>query len=398
MMKVAYLLPSIHRSNGWRTHARGFIGAIHDHVDPILFVAAEDAEAAEDLFPECQHFILPTIQQAYLQRQHMAQIAATASTIVSQTYPDVDVIHSLEAYPTGLVGSWLALKLGRPHVLTAHGTCSVLPYKSMLDRIAYRRVLRRASALCPVSAGTADLIRQYFTDAVAATYVQPILNGNDYYLSIPSQEARQYQPAPTPTVLSVGTVTPRNGQDISLQAFALLKKDFPSAKYWIVGNIDDITYYRTLRRFVAVNRISDVKFLGVVSDARLHRLYRKASVFLLTPQQIRLDFEGFGLRYLEAGAFGLPVVGTRTGGVSSAIRHGETGFIADPDDVNGIAGHLYRFLTDPSLAQRMGRANREWAETLTWERYAEEQYAVYLKVLSFGRSKNVSILHDPVHQ
>ena len=42
----------------------------------------------------------------------------------------------------------------------------------------------------------------------------------------------------------------------------------------------------------------------------------------------------------------------------------------------------YGLLTDPELASRMGRANRDWAETLTWERYAQEQYQVYEKILA----------------
>ena len=81
--------------------------------------------------------------------------------------------------------------------------------------------------------------------------------------------------------------------------------------------------------------------------------------------------------YLEAGAYGLPVVGTRVGGVPDAVREDETGLLVEPDDVEGLVAALLRLLRDPHLAAEMGRANRRWAETLTWERFAEEQYKAY---------------------
>lgn len=397
-MRVAYLLPSIYRPNGWRSHARGFINAISEYVEPVLFVAAEDAAAAKAFFPEYERVIVPTIQQAYLQRRHISQLAAMVWRIASQTNRAIDVVHSLEAYPAGLVGHCLALRLRRPHVLTAHGTHSILPYNSWLDRVMYKYILRHASAVCPVSPGTADLIEQHFTHAVASTYIHPILQGNDYYKFVPRREAGRHWSATEPTVLSVGPIKPQKGQHISLRAFALLKKRIPTARYWIVGNVDSTEYYRELRRFVAVNQITGVKFLGIVSEDRLQQCYREASVFLLTPQQAKLHFEGFGLVYLEAGAFGLPAIGTRTGGVSSAIRHGETGFLAESDDVEGLADHLYRLLTDHDLAQRVGHANRAWAETLTWERYAGEQHAVYREVLVSSRTQSATVLRDPVRE
>jgi glycosyltransferase involved in cell wall biosynthesis len=124
-----------------------------------------------------------------------------------------------------------------------------------------------------------------------------------------------------------------------------------------------------------------VTFLGTVSEEKLQECYRQASVFLLTPQQIGLNFEGVGLVYIEAGAYGLPVVGTRVGGVPDAIRHDLTGFVFEPDDPDGIASSIVRLLTDKKLAAAMGQANRDWAETLTWERFAREQVEVYRALL-----------------
>jgi phosphatidylinositol alpha-1,6-mannosyltransferase len=326
--------------------------------------------------------VLPTIQQGFLQARDLLRLGATLATIIRKRQPDVELVHSLEAYPTGLLGHWLALTWGKPHVLTAHGTYAILPYNRFPDRLLYGWVLRRASALCPVSPGAADMIRRYFPKDVANTYVRPILNGNDYYKMIPRQEAFHRLLPATPMILSVGAVKPRKGYDLSLRAFARLKEILPTARYRIVGNIDNRKYHRELLEYIGTHKLADVELAGAVSQERLSQYYREASVFLLTPREADLHFEGFGLVYLEAGAFGLPVIGTRTGGVPDAILHRQTGFVLDPGDIDGIVEALYCLLTDPELTRRMGRANREWAETLTWERYAREQREVYQEVLA----------------
>lgn len=380
-MRVAYLLPPLHKADGWRSHARGFIGAIRKYVEPVLFVTAGDEEAAEQFFPGCQLFSLPAIQYPFMSRPQYARLVGSLVAVLRGHYPDVDMVHSLEAYPAGLVGHWLASRLKRPHLLTIHGTYGILASRSLPHRMLYRQVLRAASALCPVSPQTGEFVQLYFPQETARTNIRPILNGNDYYRSIPRQEAERRQPSQIPTLLSVGAVKPRKGYRLSLQAFAQLKPSFPDLRYWIVGKIDQSKYYQELHDFIASERLQGVELLGSVSLERLHECYRQASVFLLTPQQVGLHFDGFGLVYLEAGAFGLPVVGVRTGGVPSAICDGETGFVVDSDRVEEIVTALRLLLSDRELARRMGLANRDWAETLTWEKNAGEQYSVYQEII-----------------
>jgi glycosyltransferase involved in cell wall biosynthesis len=146
--------------------------------------------------------------------------------------------------------------------------------------------------------------------------------------------------------------------------------------------VDRPDYLERLRHLVAEQRIADVEFLTDVDERELDRQYREADVFLLAPEQIGLAFEGFGLVYLEAGAFGLPVVATRSGGVPDAVRHEETGLLAAPGRSDELAACLLRVLEDQALATRLGRANRDWSEHLTWERFALAQRQMYDSVLA----------------
>jgi phosphatidylinositol alpha-1,6-mannosyltransferase len=381
-MKVAYILPSIQRPGGWRSHAVAFLAAIRPHIEPLLFVSTADYETARALFPGDRLYQLPTTQQAWLaQRRGALRLARSYWAINSGSFPTVDLVHSLEAYPSGLVGSWLAKRLRCPYVITIHGTYGLIWHEYGVDRALYERVLKKASLVCPVSQGTADLLQTYFGEALKNTKVRPILNGNDFYKTVPEEKALNRQPSIPPILLSVGDVKPRKGQHLSLAAFAKIKEHFPESRYHIVGHYKQNDYYRDLQQFIAGRNLQDVTFLGAVSDTELSHQYQDASVFVLTPEQEGLHFEGFGLVYLEAGAYGLPVVGTQTGGVPDAVREGITGFLVRPGDVDEISAAALRLLDDPELARQMGRANRRWAEQLTWERNAEEQIQAYRDIL-----------------
>lgn len=385
-MRVAFVLPSLQNPSGWRTLSLSLVRALRAHVEPVLFVPGEYVQAACSAFPDLPVVSLPVTQQVALSNwRGLPRLAAALTKVLGGGFPAVDLVHSLEAYPTGLVGDWLARRLGRPHVLTANGTYGVVWAGQALDRLAYRGVLRRASLVCPISTGTARQMERYFGPALQRTRLWPVLIGNDFYQEVPP-EAVSARPVPqAPTLLSVGDVKPRKGHDLSLAAFAQVKARLPEARYWIVGSTSQNGYFRQLQRFIAAHGLQDeVHFLGAVSDEALRRCYREASVFILTPRQDGLHFEGFGLVYLEAGAYGLPVIGTRTGGVPDVVLDGVTGLLAEPEDVDGIAAAALRLLCEPGLARRMGLANRQRAETLTWERCAGEQFQAYQQVLGAG--------------
>ena len=64
--------------------------------------------------------------------------------------------------------------------------------------------------------------------------------------------------------------------------------------------------------------------------------------------------EGFGIAFLEANAFGKPVVGGRIGGVPDAVVHGKTGLLVDPRSDSEVAEAIIRLLKNPDEARRLG--------------------------------------------
>ena len=389
-MRIAYILPSLQNPSGWRTLSIALIRHIQSSIEPVIITPQEYKKQAHQEFSGLPIFTLPTTQQYSLANQRGISLLLKNRRAINHglNLPPIDMVHSLEAYPTGLVGVWLAKALGVPHVFTSHGTYSVIWNNSrrglaILDRWGYLWVLRNTRAIFPVSDGTANMIRRYYPAPSSHIEMRTILPGNEFYQRIPRQQAMEREFNGPPTLLSVGDLKPRKGQHISLAAFARVQSQLPEARYWIVGSYSpDQPYFQQMQQFISENHLIGAQFLGAVSDKELSRCYREATIFVLTPQEEKLNFEGFGLVYLEAGAYGLPVVGTRTGGVPDAIRDGETGILVEPGDVDGISAAILRLLTNPQELKRMGGANRTWSETLTWQRYADAHLQAYQEIIT----------------
>lgn len=386
-LKVVYVLPPVAKNGGWRTHARGLVGAMLPRVDLVLLVAQDDRSAAEKLFPGVRKLHLPAIQDFGPFPAAVPKVVGTIYHML-RTRPGLraDLVHSLAAYPTGLVGHAVSRLLGRPHVLTAHGTYAVLPAAHPIHRRLYELVLRGAETICPVSAETGRLIAEQFPAVDLSAKLEPIVNGNEAHLKTPRAIALERRRSDTPLMLTVGAFKSRKGQDVSLRAYQEVKRRIPSLRYRLIGAADNRRYLDGLLRLIEKGKLKDVEIITNATDSQVEASYREASLFVLTPRQVGYRFEGFGLVYLEAGAYGLPVIGSRSGGVPSAIRPDETGFIVPPDDIHATADAIESLVSEWELNRRMGWANRQWCERLTWERTADEQMGVYSKIVAVSRA------------
>jgi glycosyltransferase involved in cell wall biosynthesis len=93
--------------------------------------------------------------------------------------------------------------------------------------------------------------------------------------------------------------------------------------------------------------------------------------------------DSFGIVYLEAWLYGLPVIGARAGGVPDVIDDGRDGLLVGFDDVPELAAALGRFLADRDLARRLGAAGREKTlRAYTWDAIYRRARSVYQELLA----------------
>lgn len=382
--RIAYLIPSLRGYRGWVTFVEGAIRSLQRFVQPVLIVSRGDEGAAEEKFPRLETYVLPAVQAEDWHGTTLSMVRRMLPALWAARRlrpPGLKMVHSMEMFPAGWAGDALARAEGIPHVLTAIGTYAVVWRKWPALDYFYRGVLRKSAAIYPISHGTEAKLRGFYQSDLPSTAVHTILCGTRAAEQVPPEAARRQRERGAPVVLSVGMVKTRKGYHVSLQAFAVFRKRFPGAIYRIVGPPPEGEYRQLLEGIIRREHLDGVQFLGTVDPAQLDRLYREATIFLLLSQDLDLRFEGFGIVYLEAGAYGLPVVGSRSGGIPDAVTDGETGYLVDPADAEAAGMAMVRLAENPVLSSQMGLAGRSRAERLTWDRYAEEQWTEYQKVL-----------------
>ena len=171
-------------------------------------------------------------------------------------------------------------------------------------------------------------------------------------------------PIGSPSILCVARLNRFKRIDRIIRVMPRVLDSVPDARLAIAGAGDD---ERDLRMQIAASPARDsIVLLGLVTQAEKFECYARCSVFVMTS-----DAEGFGLVYLEANAFGKPVVGTSIGGVPEAIEHGMSGLLVEPDDDDALAEAIVRLLREPGEAHRMGRYGRSRVESeFTWRHSA----------------------------
>lgn len=113
-------------------------------------------------------------------------------------------------------------------------------------------------------------------------------------------------------------------------------------------------------------------------------LYERADVFCLPTRA-----DALGLVFAEAGAAGLPLIGTNTGAVAEIVQDGKTGLIVPADDVQALANALRTLLTDEDLRLRYGAAaralvEREYDEDMTSHRIVSLLHTVVAERVAKG--------------
>ncbi len=166
-------------------------------------------------------------------------------------------------------------------------------------------------------------------------------------------------------LLTVARLEPHKGVDVVVRALPSLPQD---VRYLVVGTGTSQSAFQ--QEAVRCGVAGRVVFAGSLSDDDLAACYRMADAFVLASRSLdggKGGVEGCPVSLLEAAAYGLPIVAGRTGGIADAVRHGETGLLADPENTSDIAEALNRAL-DPTFAkpmadaaERTAKAERNWS-------------------------------------
>jgi len=175
---------------------------------------------------------------------------------------------------------------------------------------------------------------------------------------------RAAEPAPL-RILFIGSLIPRKGLHTLLDALGQVQPGTWTLA--IVGPLTaDQAYATAMQHKVVAGGLSgSVHFHGPLRSDALEEQLARAQV-LAVPS----SYEGFGIVYLEAMAFGLPAIGTFAGAASEIITDGVDGYLVPLDDPRALAKRLSALANDRSLLARLSlkaleryRRQPKWKET-----------------------------------
>jgi glycosyltransferase involved in cell wall biosynthesis len=252
-----------------------------------------------------------------------------------------------------------------------------------LYKIHRRRLERRTARIICISQTTANDLKRFWGIGEERTVV--IHHGVDEsFFAHPGddllEQHRVFRPD-TLVLASTYNLEPRKNLSVLVEAFASVRRSFPNAMLVLFGRglitPEREKKFDNLLMDLGLN--DSVIRLGVVSDAMLRQIYRRADVFVFPSL-----YEGFGLPVLEALASSACVLGANT--AATAEVAGEAAELVDMSDSAKIARGIVRLLRDRERRAQLRQMAPERARQFSVDAMVRRTWETYLEVLQAGRS------------
>ena len=270
-----------------------------------------------------------------------------------------DVIHAHTFGLDEVVGAWLKERLACPLVLTTHGETLCENFWKQNKPLIKPRADKADTVVC-----VSSLLKRDMEQAGVSAPLDIILNGFNVHAAAKNPEK------PPVSLIQAGFLVPRKKADVTIRAFADLKRRYPEATLSIVGSGSEQQRLEALSRELAVD--DRVCFHGFLPNRETLAQMAKARFFVMPSVD-----EGFGIVYLEAMANGCIAIGTEGEGIADLIVSGENGFLVPPDDPGAIVAVIEWCIQHPEEAAAIAERGRQDAVGLTWERNAGQYIALF---------------------
>lgn len=196
----------------------------------------------------------------------------------------------------------------------------------------------------------------------------------------------RFSPAPAGSkrdrelVLYVGRLVRYKGADHFIRALDIVRRRCRQAHAAIVGD----GWFRPEVERLANELAVPCRFLGDQPPSVVREYMGKARVLCIPSRTLEDGMsEAFGNVSTEAQAMGLPVVAYRHGGIVETMLEGETGLLADENNIPALAAKVERFLEDDQLWDLCSRKGATWVrENFDVKRQTEELEELYDSVIS----------------
>lgn len=261
----------------------------------------------------------------------------------------------------GWVGLGFLAKLitGTPYVIVFYGLDFLSYRTTAFRRFFLRWNIRLAEYVVVISSYTRTLLKDFGVPEGKIIMAPPSAE----VPAVPDTASIQrfveeHRLNPAHTILTVCRLVRRKGVDRVIRAMPAVIREHPDARYVVIGEGPE---RQALGRLAHELGVADqVIFLGRVSDRERDCAYAAARAFIMLPVASRSDIEGFGIVYVEALVRGIPLIATRSAGVTDIIRR-DNGIALDEQSEDGtVTSAILDLMGNAERAAALGARGREF--------------------------------------
>jgi glycosyltransferase involved in cell wall biosynthesis len=290
----------------------------------------------------------------------------------------VDVVHARSRAPAW--SAYLAAKRASvPFMTTFHGVYGL----EGKWKKKYNEVMVKGERIIAVSKFIADHIKNEYAPDMAR--VRIIHRGADLRTFQPERITQQRMvdlikswniPEHLPIILFPGRITRWKGQDVFIKALAKL----PTRNFFavLVGDDSQHPQFREeVESLIREHRL-DGHARMVGSTPYMPEAYKLSKLVVATS----VEPEAFGRVVLEAQAMGKPVIATNHGGARETVIHNQTGWLVEPNDVDGLSHVIDAVLSaNDAILEQIGAQGMAQAKLFSSDAMCEKTLSVYRELL-----------------
>lgn len=174
-----------------------------------------------------------------------------------------------------------------------------------------------------------------------------------------------------PTVLWVGRFVPAKNLKLLVNAFVELKREYPEAKLWLVG---EGGRRKKIEAYVREKGVEDdTTFFGYIPNEDLPQFYRGSDVFVLSSKT-----ENHPISLMEAMSCGRPVVAPEIGWIPKMVDDGVDGLTVSPGEPKSLSSALIEGLENGELLG--DNARQKAAREFSWDTRAGNLLSIFRQV------------------
>ena len=240
-----------------------------------------------------------------------------------------------------------------PMVAIVHQVLCRQPRNRLLNRIyqaVEKRYLESVDAMIFNSDTTRRTVEALISDKRPSIVAYPAGDRLGQLPSIDLIESRTHDSGPL-RLIYVGNVLPHKGLLPLIIGLSHLAPEI-----WhltVIGSLTmDDRYVRKIKRLMGQKNLSrKIDMVGPKDGNELTGLFAQSHVFVMP-----YSHEGFGIAYLEAMAFALPVVGSSNGALREFVIPAHNGFLIEPDDFKSVNACIHTLHHDRQRLFKMSNA------------------------------------------